>query len=85
MYYVITVICFHYQQLVSDAKLFKAKFEEAKKIVAEECDLYNGKGDEEPSSDDESDECQDNSTSEDRNYEEVTKKISELDVTKEKN
>lgn len=76
-------------QIFSDAKLFKTKFEEAKKIVSEECDLYNGKGDEEHSndeggveeSDNESDASQDESACEDNNCEEVTKKISELEVT----
>lgn len=73
-----------------DAKLFKSIFEESKRIVNEECDLYNGKGDRdnEENGDEESDEDDDINSeiiSEDKNCEEVTKKISELDVSNEKN
>lgn len=71
----------------SDAKLFKEKFEEAKKILSEKCALYNGKGDEEnldEEEDDESDKCEDQSASDDINYLEVTKRISELEVANEK-
>ncbi|KAJ8971395.1 hypothetical protein NQ314_000728 [Rhamnusium bicolor] len=74
---------------VDNANLFKTKFEEAKNIVATECDLYNGKGDKEnenntstESNNDEPEEPNDNVKSSEKECVEVTQKISELKVTK---
>ncbi|XP_018563119.1 ran-specific GTPase-activating protein [Anoplophora glabripennis] len=72
---------------VDNANLFKCKFEEAKHIVATECDLYNGKGDKENenniSSEEEEEEDADLSKDKVKSTEcaEVTQKISELKVT----
>ncbi|KAG5896671.1 hypothetical protein JTB14_021312 [Gonioctena quinquepunctata] len=73
---------------VDNANLFKSKFEEAQHIVATECELYNGKGEQdvENTSEDEDnvivDESRDDAT-DDEECENVTKKISELDVSKD--
>lgn len=65
--------------------MFKNKFEEAKHIVATECDLYNGKGDKENEHDESSEEDEDDAdVSKDKiksnECAEVTQKISELKV-----
>lgn len=59
--------------------------------MSEECELYNGKGDEEnvdkedeDDDDDDSNGYGDRSTSEDKKCDEVTKKISELEVANDK-
>lgn len=70
---------------VDNANMFKNKFEEAKHIVATECDLYNGKGDKENEQDESSEEDEDDAdVSKDKiksnECAEVTQKISELKV-----
>nr|CAH7743049.1 unnamed protein product [Callosobruchus chinensis] len=81
---------------VDNAKLFKTKFEEAKHIVLTECDLYNGNDDKENAlnsalenelnvtiekSEDEDNNSDDKSEKSEKECEEVTQKISELNVT----
>ncbi|CAH1118368.1 unnamed protein product [Phaedon cochleariae] len=73
---------------IENALLFKKKFEEAKEILTTECDLYNGKGDQENEA---AEECENVSVnkskdeSEDEECNEVTQKISELEVSANKN
>ncbi|KAL3270695.1 hypothetical protein HHI36_021223 [Cryptolaemus montrouzieri] len=77
---------------VENANLFKQKFEEAREIVKTLCTLYNGEGDKDQFGDEENDESSDK---EDQDFQkeqdndgkevitkEVTKKLSELDVSK---
>ncbi|KAJ8910506.1 hypothetical protein NQ315_012353 [Exocentrus adspersus] len=74
---------------VDNASLFKEKFEEAKRIVLTECDLYNGKGDKENEENNSSSEEEQSSNKDkvksDECTADVTQKISELKVTGDKN
>lgn len=69
---------------VDNANLFKEKFEEAKKIVETQCELYNSQNNQES---EENDSSLENSADESKNHEsderecaDLTKQISELDV-----
>lgn len=62
------------------ANQFKEKFYEAREIVATECSLYNGTCDENYGSSDSEDEEKENIPSNEEDAE-VTKKLSELDVS----
>ncbi|XP_023026872.1 ran-specific GTPase-activating protein [Leptinotarsa decemlineata] len=70
---------------IDNAALFKSKFEEAQNIVATECDLYNGKGEQylgnTSEEGEDNDESKDNA-SDSGECEEVTIKIRELEVSK---
>ncbi|CAH0549029.1 unnamed protein product [Brassicogethes aeneus] len=68
---------------VENAILFKTRFEDAKKILATDCDLYNGKCDENGSSSEDDEDEAEVSDKENKESNEITQKMSELEVKKD--